>query len=264
MFRRLPPFGGDQRAVAEIVNGIMDGKTNNTGTVILSTGGSKTTIITDSRIGIDSVIELTPVSMTASADYVPYGSFQDLSDQAIASTTVAYPMEFDTLDFALGMSIVDNTKIKVDYSGLYNFQFSSQFTNTDSQIQDISIWFRKNGTDILNSNGEFTIAERHGTIDGALIATFNLFIELEKDDYAQIMWRASNIAVQMTHLNAQTSPTRPGTPSVICTVSYVSPNNYTTNLFAEAFVSSVTNGSATITHPANTVDGVTYKYVVVG
>ena len=264
MFRRLPPFGGDQRAVAEIVNGIMDGKTNNTGTVTLATGGAKTTTITDARIGVDSVVELTPVSMTASADYVPYGSFQDLSDQAIASTTVAYPMEFDTLDFALGMSIVDTTKIKVDYSGLYNFQFSSQFTNTDSQIQDISVWFRKDGVDIPNSNGEFTITERHGSIDGSLIATFNLFIELEKDSYVQIMWRASNTAVQMTHLAAQTSPTRPGTPSVILTVSYVSPNAYTTNLFAEAFVSSVTNGSATITHPANTVAGVTYKYVIVG
>ena len=39
MFRRLPPFGGDQRATAEIVNNIMDGKTNNTGTVSLATGG---------------------------------------------------------------------------------------------------------------------------------------------------------------------------------------------------------------------------------
>ena len=28
MFRSLPPFGGDQRQVAEVVRGIMDGKTN--------------------------------------------------------------------------------------------------------------------------------------------------------------------------------------------------------------------------------------------
>ena len=264
MFRRLPPFGGDQRSVAEIVNGIMDGKTNNTGTISLATGGAKTTTITDARIGVDSVIELTPVSMTASADYVPYGSFQDLTDQSIVSTTTAYPMIFGTLDFALGMSVVDTTKIKVDYSGLYNFQFSSQFTNTDSQIQDISIWFRKDGVNIPNSNGEFSINQRHGSIDGSLIATFNLFVELEKDSYIEIMWRATSTTVQMTHIAAQTNPTRPVTPSVILTVSYVSPNAFTTNLFAEAFVSSVTNGSAIITHPANTVAGVTYKYVIVG
>lgn len=264
MFRQLPPFGGDQRAVAEIVNGIMNGKTNNTGSVTLATGGATTTTITDARIGVDSVVTLTPSSMVASASYVPYGSFQDLSDQTIASTTTAYPMEFDTLDFALGMSIVDGSKIKVDYSGLYNFQFSSQFLNTDSQIQDISVWFSKNGVNIPNSNGEFTITERHGSIDGSLIATFNLFIELAKNDYVQINWRATNTSVSMQYIPAQTSPTRPGTPSVILTVSYVSPNAFTTNLFADAFVSSVTNGSATITHPANSVAGVTYDYVVVG
>jgi len=264
MFRRLPPAGGDQRAVAEIVNNMMDGKTNNTGSITLATGGATTTTITDARISSSSVITLTPVSMTASATYVPYGSFQDLSDQTIASTTTAYPMEFDTLDFALGMSIVDGSKIKVDYSGLYNFQFSSQFVNTDSQIQDISVWFSQNGVNIPNSNGEFTIQERHGSIDGSIIATFNLFIEMAKNDYVQINWRATNTAVSMQYIPAQTSPTRPATPSVICTVSYVSPNAFTTNLFADAFISSKANGSAVITHPANSVAGLTYNYVVVG
>ena len=62
MFRRLPPFGGDQRATAEIVNNIMDGKTNNTGSVTLATGNATTTTITDARIGIDSVILLAPNS----------------------------------------------------------------------------------------------------------------------------------------------------------------------------------------------------------
>lgn len=60
MFRRLPPFGGDQRAVAEVVNNIMDGKTNNIGSVTLATGGATTTTITDARIGVDSVIVLSP------------------------------------------------------------------------------------------------------------------------------------------------------------------------------------------------------------
>ncbi len=264
MFRRLPPFGGDQRAVAEVVNNIMDGKTNNTGSVSLATGGATTTTITDARIGVDSVVTLTPSSMTASANYVPYGSFQDLTTQTISSTTTAYPMTFNTLDFALGMSLIDGSKIKVDYSGLYNFQFSSQFVNTDSQLQDISIWFSKNGTNIANSTGEFSIQNKHGSINGSLIAGYNLFVEMAKNDYVQINWSATNTAVSMKYLAPQTSPTRPGTPSVILTVSYVSPNAFTTNLFAAAFVSSITNGSATITHPANSVAGVTYDYVVVG
>ena len=55
MFRTLPVFGGDQRAVAEIVNGIMNGKTNNHGTVTLATGNATTTTITDERISPDKI-----------------------------------------------------------------------------------------------------------------------------------------------------------------------------------------------------------------
>lgn len=68
MFRSLPAFGGDQRAVAEVVRGIMDGKTNNTGTLTLATGGATTTTLTDRRIGPDSVIVFVPASAAANAD----------------------------------------------------------------------------------------------------------------------------------------------------------------------------------------------------
>jgi hypothetical protein len=67
MFRRLPPFGGDERAVAEVVNGIMDGKTNNIGTVTLAQS-STTTTLTDARIGIESVILFTPTSSNSASE----------------------------------------------------------------------------------------------------------------------------------------------------------------------------------------------------
>lgn len=68
MFRLLPPFGGDQRAVAEIVNGIMNGKTNNTGVVILNSGSTSTTL-TDARIGAESVIIMTPMTENAAKEF---------------------------------------------------------------------------------------------------------------------------------------------------------------------------------------------------
>lgn len=264
MFRLLPVYGADPRTTSEIVNGIMNGKTNNTGIIELNIGGATTTTIINERISPDSVVTLTPITMTAATSYYPYGSFQDLTDQTIASTTTAYPITFNTTDFALGMAVQSGSQIKVDYSGLYNIQFSIQFTNTDSQIQDISVWFRKNGVDVPASNSEFSINERHGTIDGRLIAGLNFLLELAKNDYFQIVWHATNVSVSMQHLAAQTSPTRPVTPSILMSVTYVSSNSFTTNLFTDAYISAQTNGSATITHPENTFSGVTYKYVVVG
>jgi len=68
MYRSLPAFGGDQRAVAEVVRGVMDGKTNNTGSITLAVGSAVTTTLTDRRIGVDSVIVFVPASAAANAD----------------------------------------------------------------------------------------------------------------------------------------------------------------------------------------------------
>jgi hypothetical protein len=264
MFRVLPPFGADQRGVAEVVNGIMNGKTNNTGSVTLATGGASTTTITDARIGVDSVVLLMPTNINSATLDFPYGAFQDATDQTIASTTTAYAMKFNTTDYSNGVTVVSDSRIKVAYSGLYNLQFSAQFLNPDSSEHDISIWFRKNGADISSSNSEFTINKKHGSLDGRLIASLNIFVQLEKNDYVEIMWSATSTLVSLEHIPSQTSPTRPATPSVIATLSYLSSNGYTSNLFTEPYISAVTNGSATISHPANSVAGKTFKYIVVG
>ena len=106
IFRTLPPFGGDSRAVAEIVRGIMDGKTNNTGTVTLNTGNATTTTITDARIGVESKIILIPYSANAYTFGLPYGAFFDLNDQTAASTTTAYPVTFSNTDLSNNVYLV--------------------------------------------------------------------------------------------------------------------------------------------------------------
>jgi hypothetical protein len=265
MFRALPPFGSDPRGVAEVVNGIMNGKTNNTGSVTLATGGASTTTITDARIGVDSVILLMATDDVSATAYYPYLAVQDDTDQAATTTTAVNIMSFSTTDYALGASLVDNTKLKVDYSGLYNIQFSIQVINTTNDVQDVDIWFRKNGLDVANSNSQFGIKARKSTGSASrLIAAMNFFIALEKNDYIQLAWRPSDIGVSFEQFPTQTTPTRPATPSVIATVSYLSSNGYTSNLFTRPYISAVTNGSATISHPANTVSGMTYKYIIVG
>jgi hypothetical protein len=260
MFRRLPPFGGDQRAVAEIVNGIMDGKTNNIGTVTLATGNATTTTITDARIGIESVILLAPSSAAAFADTAPYGAFQDSTDQTAASTTVAYPMTFNTTDFSNGVYLSNSSRLNARNAGIYNVQFSVQLQNTDNAQHTVDIWFRKNGTDITASNSMFTVpARKSASIYGHLIAAINYFVELAVNDYVEIVWRAESTDVSIEQLPTQTSPTRPATPSVIATVQYVAPN-----AMDNVYISSQTNGSAVVTHFANSTASKTYKYIIVG
>jgi hypothetical protein len=263
-FRRLPPFGGDPRAVAEIVNNVMDGKTNNTGTVTIATGGATTTTINDPRIGYDSVIILMATSQTAASQEFPYGSFSSTDDQTIASTTTAYAMTYNTTDFSDNVTVSNSSRIVAGFSGIWNLQFSAQLNNTNVSIQDVSIWFRKNGTDIPNSNSDFSVPNSHGGTDGRLIAALNLYVDLQKDQYVEIMWSATSTDVSLQHLPTRTSPTRPATPSVIATMHYLSTNGYTSDIYFDPFVSVTGNGTATVSHSPNTIAGKTLDYVVVG
>ena len=264
MYRKLPMLGGQPREVAEVVNNLIEGKTNNTGDITLVASGATSTTIYDERIGYYSYIGLEPKSQTAASTYFPYGAFQDTTDQSIATTTATANISLNTTDYALGTSLVDGYKIKVDYSGLYNVQFSLQFVNTDTQIHDVDVWFRKNGSDISNSNSKFSIPNSHGGTSGHLIAALNFNVELAKNDYVHLAWATDSTQVTIEQLAAQTTPTRPATPSAIVTIQYLSANSYTTNLFTEPYISSQSQGQATISHPANTGTDKVYRYIIVG
>ena len=162
MFRRLPQQGGNPRETAEIVNRILDGKINSLGTITLATGDATTTTLYDARISPESLILLMPYSAAAMADPVPYGAFQDTTDQNAASTTAAYAVTLNTTDYSAGVSVVSNSQITARTGGVYNIQFSIQFANGNVAIQDVDIWFRKNGTDVAGSNSKFSVPNSHG------------------------------------------------------------------------------------------------------
>ena len=158
----------------------------------------------------------------------PYGAFQHNTNQTAASTTAAYPLLVNVVDYSNGVTI-DNTgvsptysKISVEQSGIYNIQFSTQFINPDSQEHDISIWLAKNGTNVADTASYFTVPSRHGGTDGRLIAALNLFVQLAAGDYVQIMWNTDSTLVYAGYVAAATTPDRPLSPSHIVTVQLVS------------------------------------------
>ena len=67
MFRNLNYSGATPREISEVVNGIMQGKTNNTGTVTLAVASATTTTINDERIGYDSIITFMPTTANAAS-----------------------------------------------------------------------------------------------------------------------------------------------------------------------------------------------------
>jgi len=154
---------------------------------------------------------------------LPYGAFQDSTDQTAANTTTAYAITFDTTDYSNGITLSNSSRLNVSQGGVYNVQFSVQFKNTTNDTQDVEVWFRKNGTDIAKSGSRFGLAPRKSAGDPShTIAALNYFVDLAESDYIQLMWRPSDVGVSIEQYPAGTSPTRPATPSVIATVSFVS------------------------------------------
>jgi hypothetical protein len=153
----------------------------------------------------------------------PYGAFQDSTDQTAANTTTAYAITFDTTDFSNGVTLSNSSRLNVSQAGIYNLQFSIQFTNTTNASQDVDVWFRKNGTNIDKSNSRFGFAPRKGVGDPYhIVAALNFFVSLSANDYVEIMWRPTDVGVSIEHYAASSSPTRPAVPSVIATLSFVS------------------------------------------
>lgn len=163
------------------------------------------------------------VNGTGAGVYLPNGAFQSSVTQTAANTTTAYPITFNTTDYSYGVTLESNSHLKVTYKGRYNVQFSIQLENSTNAPQDIDIWFRKNGTDIANTNSRYGLPARKNVGDPAhVIATVNLLVDLLADEYVELVWCTTNVGADIKAYAAGTTPTRPAIPSVIATLTFVS------------------------------------------
>jgi hypothetical protein len=259
-FQTLPQFGGDQRQVAEVVRGIMNGKTNNTGLITLATGNTTTTTLYDERIGYESLIFFVPVSDAAEADAAPYGAFTRNTSQTAPLAMTPATIEYDTTEASSGIYLSNNSRLNARNAGVYNVQFSIQLASDDNALQYADVWFRKNGVDIPRSATRFDLPIRKSAGDPShVVGTVNIFVDLAAGDYVEVAGLVSATTVSLISHVATTSPDRPIIPAAIVTMQYIAPMA-TSNLY----VSSQQQGQATINHWANDTANKTYGYIIVG
>lgn len=262
MFRVLNYTGGTPREISEVVNNIMNGKTNNTGEITLATGWETSTTIYDERISYDSKILLLPYSANAIADKAPYGSFSNNTDQTAPSVGSTAVVTFDTTEEENGVyrDTTNTSRIYVRNAGTYNVQFSLQLVNKSNDQQYADVWFRLNGTDVARSASRFDLAARKSeSVWTHVIGTVNIFLDMEAGQYVEIAGTTSSTDVGLEHYAADTGIPRPAIPSAILTVQYISLAS-----MANVYISAQQKGQATVTHFANNTADKTYRYVVIG
>lgn len=165
---------------------------------------------------IDAAIQALAVQpfYTPQLPRLRYGSFYDTTDQTAAVINTAYAMTFNATDFSSGVYIGSPTsRIYVDTLNVYNIQFSAQLLNTGGGAHDVWIWLRKNGTDVPNTATSLRI-EGNNTKQ---VAAWNFLLQLNANDYFELMWEVSDLAVTIDYEAA--TAIHPAIPSVILTVT---------------------------------------------
>jgi hypothetical protein len=264
MYRKLPWQGGNPREVSEVVNNLVEGKSNNTGEFTLNTGNATTTTIFDERIGNNSVILFAPLTLSAAAtNAYPYGTFEERADITFATANTPQVLDLSESEYTVGMSLASN-RITVSYAGVYDLDVSALFVNTAVQIHEAYIWVRVNGTDVPHSATKFSVIESHGGVDGYMPINVNHPLELDANDYVEVVASVDNTGIYLENYVAQTTPfVRPAIPALMVNLQMIDPSQ-TTGSAHELYVSNRQKGQATVTHLPNNVSNKTYGYVIIG
>jgi hypothetical protein len=148
-----------------------------------------------------------------------FGSFWDTTTQVNTNgPTGANAMTFNTTDpNSYGVSIASNSRITFGHAGIYNLQFSAQFDKTDSGLDDVDVWLKKNGTNVSNTNTQLTLPG----VNSKLVAAWNFIVEAETSDYYELYWSSADTDMRILAQATQNNPSRPEIPSVILTVTPV-------------------------------------------
>jgi len=146
-----------------------------------------------------------------------YAQYQDDITQPLGAVNVGQPTKFRTMDLSNGVTVNADTEITIANTGIYNLQFSFQFQNIDVQEHDVTVWLRKNGTDVDGSSGFVAVVSSHGGGPGHVIASWNYLLDAVGGDFYELMWSATSLDVTMEYYPAGSPP--PSTASAIFTVT---------------------------------------------
>lgn len=162
-------------------------------------------------------------AMTASAT-IPYADIAGRAtlnafstvDQT-GSTTTATAMTMNNGLTGTGINVISNSQITFTEAGTYMLCPSVQLSNSAAADHDVTVWFRKNGTNIANSATILTVPKTGD--GGTAVFSLTFFDTVTAGQYIEIMWLPENVAVTVEAIVA--GAIAPAIPSVIVPVSRI-------------------------------------------
>lgn len=152
----------------------------------------------------------------------PHASYFDTTTQTnpVADAVNLFTFNSKVSEFKISRGS-PTSKIFINETGLYNFQFSAQLDKTGGGKDEIFIWPRVNGVNVPNSATKVVI---QGSTD-EIVAAWNFVLLMQSGDYFELAWQSDDTAIII--LAQAPASNYPGIPSIILTVTWVS--NYQLN-----------------------------------
>lgn len=133
-----------------------------------------------------------------------YGSFYDTLPQVNSVGNVNY-LQLNTTSSNNHVSIQNNSEIVIDFAGVYNIQFSTQFGKTGGGTADVFIWLEKNNVAVPNSATAITMTGNNAKY----VAAWNFVEEVNNNNTIKIAWYSTDSGINII------TPAHPlGTPNV--------------------------------------------------
>lgn len=145
----------------------------------------------------------------------PYGTFITTASQSLTQNAATVVNNWVGED--LNKARVNGTKLYVDETGDYFFQFSIVFAKASANTSTADVWIRKNGTNVPNSNTTVHLAGSNAEV----CITVGFILDLNAGDYIELVATSPATDTSIRYHAAASTPTRPAVPGVIATINLV-------------------------------------------
>jgi hypothetical protein len=151
-----------------------------------------------------------------------YGSFYDLTDQPLVSTTTEQVISIGSTSEQNGVTIVNGDEITFANAGTYSLTFSVQITNLANSVEKATFWLKTNNVDYPDSATEIDLQPRKAAGNpNRQVLTVNYVATATAGQQVQIYWSGTSTDLTVETLPAGTSPVSPAVPSIILTAVQV-------------------------------------------
>lgn len=149
---------------------------------------------------------------------VPNALFFDTGDQALVAINVGQPVRFNQtyLNNAVTINGATTSEITVEFSGIYNIQFTGQLRSTSASSKVAYLWIVRDGDAIGYSAQEYLISGSSAILE----VNWNFIIDLQAGSYIEIYWTGDSLNLTLDTV-AATSP-HPGISSAVVAVFFIS------------------------------------------